>query len=110
MTTAQRILVQVRAIARKIVLRMAPYYQPDHTDELHFAADLVTMQKVHQLLHGKAILGTDNLLKLADKIGLVDLMDEDFYVEPVVEYIIAHAADCDQLWAHVRHLRDNPPL
>lgn len=110
MEVGMRILAQVSAHIRTIIVRMAPYYQPGHDDQLHFAADTMTPEQVQSLLDGKAILSTENMLELADKLGLEGMMNDDFYVEPVVEYIMQHQADCEQLWARVRFLRDNPPF
>lgn len=93
------------------VVNQVRYIQPTHRRSYKYdqfamdmGADEVTDKEVEKMLEGKSILSDRALLRLIKTTGLATIYDEDGWIDDVAEYIVAHRADCRQVWEHIEQL------
>lgn len=101
--TAMRLVAQVIIRLRWAVINQARYINP-FAEKFEAIMVELTDEQTKPFLKGKPILSNANLVKLAAKIGVHDVMYSDAWADGVADYIDDHAADCKELWDHLHKM------
>jgi hypothetical protein len=104
-----KLLEEAVNVLRQHVINQAMFVYSEeyvaHADAMYDTANrLLTDAQAEEFLKGTRLLNPNRLLRLANKLSLKTVMDEDKWIDGVAEYIINNKADCADLWSYIKKL------